>query len=73
MGLANKIPDDEVENILDIYWQMLVQVESKVNPRDDVLDKRLVEAAYIVLNRVATKTGHHNNKLHPRWLDAPPK
>jgi hypothetical protein len=73
MGLPNKIPDDEVENILDIYWQMLVQLESNVNPRDDILDKRLVEAAYIVLNRVGEKTQHHNCKLKPRWLEEPPK
>jgi hypothetical protein len=56
MSLPTEIPKNEVENILDIYWQMLTTLESKINPKKDILDKQLVQAAHTVLNRIKQKT-----------------
>jgi putative ribosome biogenesis GTPase RsgA len=53
MSLPSKIPDNEIDNLMDIYWQMLVTLESKCDPKKDLLDKNLVEAGYKVLNRIA--------------------
>ena len=73
MGLPNKIPDNEVENILSIYWAMLTQIEGNCDPKKDILDKHLVEGAYKVLNRVGSKTDSPWCKFRPRWLTEPPK
>lgn len=67
MSLPSKIPDDEVDNVLSVYWQMLVQLEGNCDPMEDILDKHLVEGAYRVLNRVAEKSGS-SGRFKPRWL-----
>lgn len=51
----------EQENILDIYWQMLSEVESKIDHKKDALGKIMVEGAYNTLNRI----GFTDNR--PRW------
>lgn len=61
------MPTNEQDNVLSIYWQMLGQIESRTNPKEDILDKLLVEDAYNVLNRIGYT--HHR----PRWEDAPKK
>jgi len=55
-----EIPEEEVENILSIYWQLLRELETKVTP-DNVLDKMLVDSAYTVLNRSGI------SDVRPRW------
>ena len=58
------IPQNEIENVESIYWQMLMCMESRCG-QNDVLDKMLVEAAYDVWNRT-----HPDDVVkYPRWLD----
>ncbi len=57
-----QIPDSEVENLLSVYWQLLAEVESRTDPKKDVLNKLLVEGAYKVLIRA----GIVDQK--PRWI-----
>jgi hypothetical protein len=73
MSLPISIPDDEVDNVMSIYWQMLSQLESECDPKKDILDKHLIEGAYKVLNRVAKKTGSIHSDFKPRWMDIAPK
>jgi hypothetical protein len=61
--LTYDIPKDEQENILDIYWQMLMQIESHTKPEKQPLDAHLVEAAYKVLDRAGLYVGK------PRWKE----
>ena len=56
-----KIPENEVENILSVYWQLLAEVEGRTNPETDILDKYLVEGAYNLLNRCRI------SQVRPRW------
>lgn len=51
------------ENTESLYWQMLMEVESKTNPEKDVLGKLLVEAAYNHWNKKHPKT----RPVKPRW------
>lgn len=60
--MSNKPHADDITT--SIYWQMLVEIESRTDPKKDILDKHLVEGAY-----------RHWNALHPdvkpmvpRWL-----
>lgn len=55
-----EIPEDEVENILSVYWSMLREIESKATD-DDVLNKMLVDDAYSLLNRCKI------SDVRPRW------
>jgi len=55
------IPEDEQQNVLDVLWVLLSNVESKTDPKKSVLDKLEVEGAYNLLNRI--KFTHHR----PRW------
>jgi len=57
-----RIPENENDNFLSIYWQMLGEIESHTDPEKDVLNKILVEGAYKVLHRSGIYT---NTK--PRW------
>jgi len=56
-----KIPDNEVENILSVYWQMMREIECHTNPEKDPLNALLIEGAYKVLNRAGIHDGQ------PRW------
>lgn len=49
-------------NTSDLYWQMLMEIESHTRP-NDVLGKMLVEAAYRHWKRL-----HPESKAEPRWL-----
>lgn len=52
------------ENTTDIYWQMLMEIESRTNPERDILNKLLVEGAYRNWNRL-----HPDRKpVNPRWM-----
>ena len=51
-GDVKLIPENETENVLSVYWQMLQGLEGKTDPKVDILDARLVEGAYNVLNRI---------------------
>ena len=50
MWNINNIPEHETENILDLYWQILRDLESK-HPNDMYIQQVIVHAAYTVLNR----------------------
>lgn len=52
-----EIPEEEVANIISVYWQMLREIESHTNPENDVLNKLLVEGAYKVLDRANIHKG----------------
>jgi hypothetical protein len=59
--MKHKIPEDEVDNLLGAYWQLLAEVEARTDPEKDILDAYLVAGAYNVLNRC----GISNRR--PRW------
>jgi len=59
------IPKEEQANFISIYWQMLGELEARIDPTKDVLDRHLVEGAYRVLNRSGV---FRNAELKPRWL-----
>jgi hypothetical protein len=67
MSLPSKIPASEIDNLMSIYWQMLVTLESKCDPSKDLLDKDLVEAGYRILNRVAKAEGGIKSDHQPAW------
>lgn len=48
---TQNIPDSEMPNILSVYWQMMKELESRIDPEKDSIDKHLVNGAYKVLNR----------------------
>lgn len=50
-------------NTQDLFWQMLREIESNTDPKNDVLNKMLVEAAYKHWN----KNNPENRPLKPRW------
>ena len=53
-----EIPDNEVKNILSVYWQMLRELEGYTNPSTNKGNSQLVEAAYKVLRRAGIHDGH---------------
>ena len=55
------IPDNEKENVLSVFWQMLVEIEGKTDPKQDPYNTMLVEGAYNILNRIEF------SKARPRW------
>jgi len=56
-----EIPENEVENFISVYWQMLAEIESRTDPKKDILNALLVEGAYKVLDRSGII------KRVPRW------
>lgn len=56
-----KIPENEVENILSIYWQMLREIETHTRPQEDPYNAMLVRGAYKVLKRCSIYDGK------PEW------
>ena len=57
-----QIPEEEMENFISVYWQMLGVIESNTDQNKDILDKHLVEGAY----RVLARAGVIDKK--PRWM-----
>ncbi len=53
--------DIVIEDLFDIYWQLLNAIEMHTDPKEDILNKLLVESAYKVVNR------HGLSKHTPRW------
>jgi len=51
-----KIPENEQENILSVYWQMLRELETKAYADCDPFKRILVEGGYKVLNRIKFTT-----------------
>ena len=47
-----KIPEDETENVLALFWEILVNLESKIGRSGGVLDKLILSSAYDLLNRI---------------------
>lgn len=56
------IPKSREEDLLGVFWAMLVTAEGRIDPRRDVLDRMDVEAGYRLLNDIGYTT------LQPRWL-----
>lgn len=56
-----EIPESEKSNVLSIYWQMLQEIESRTDPKRQVLDAHLVQGAYNLLNRIGS------TDARPRW------
>lgn len=48
----NSIPENEVHNVLSVYWQLLQEVEEQADRDKNPLDRHLVVGAYNVLNRI---------------------
>ncbi len=59
--MKNKIPENEIDNVLSVYWQLLSEVHVNTDPKKDILNKKLVEGAYNVLNRIGY------TKARPIW------
>ncbi len=55
-----KIPENEQENFIHVYWQMLRALEEDGNHNDPWI-KNLVEGGYNVLNRAGITKGR------PTW------
>jgi hypothetical protein len=56
-----KIPENEQENVLSIYWQMITELESQAHSTNDPFKRMLVAGGYNVLNRI------NFTKARPRW------
>jgi len=56
-----KIPENEVENVVSVFWQMLMQIESRTKPGRNTLDVHLVEGGYAIMQRCGVTTAV------PRW------
>jgi hypothetical protein len=56
-----KIPENEQENVLSVYWQMLTELEIQAHSTNDPFKKLLVTGGYNVLNRI------NFTKYRPRW------
>jgi hypothetical protein len=56
-----RIPENEIENFISVYWQMLREIEENTDPKKERLNAILVEGAY----RLLARAGVHNGK--PRW------
>jgi hypothetical protein len=61
--MSEEKPEYERGNFISVYWEMLMVLESRVDPDKDVLDKMLVEGAYKVLRRAKI----FDADLKPRW------
>lgn len=57
----NGIPEEEHENLLSVYWQMLTELEAHCDPVKDPGRALIVEGGFRILNRA----GIHDGK--PRW------
>ena len=49
----NKIPEEEHDNVMSLYWQMLREIEVHTRPEEDPLNALLVEGGYKVLNQIS--------------------
>jgi len=60
-----KIPEDEQENVLHLFWIMLRECESQAvrGDKHDPCLKITVEGGYTVLNRIGL------TKNQPHWIE----
>lgn len=66
MSSKKKLSDNEIEDLLDMYWLLLRTVEA--NARDtDTIDKHTVEGAYSILRRLKF------TKAYARWQTPQPE
>ena len=56
------IPENEVPNIISVFWQMLREIESHTDPKKDPTNALLVEGAYRLLDRANIHKGE------PDWI-----
>lgn len=52
----------KTENMKDLFWSMLQNLEGKTNPEKDILDKTEVESAYKIWNKT------YQTNIKPRWI-----
>ena len=52
-----EIPQNEVHNVIAVYWEMMRRLEDRTEITKDPLDIALVEGAYNVLNRIELTKG----------------
>ena len=52
---------ENYQDLIELFWQYLQNIESRTKPEEDVLDKMAVEDGYKLWNRL-----YHTN-IKPRW------
>ena len=55
------IPENEHENVLDLFWQMLRTLDAHLKPEEDAVCALTVSASYDLMNRIGM------TKARPRW------
>lgn len=60
MTQYKKLTQEEIENVLDVFWVLLGNCEHNA---EGILEKNDVEAGYRVWNNVSA----HDNNLKPYW------
>lgn len=61
------LTEEEYENILHLYWEMLCAIESDTDPKTDALDRLLVESGHTILRRLKITNSY------PRWQEPQPE
>jgi len=56
-----KIPEKDQQDVIDLFWQMLMELEGRTKPDENILNKMLVEDGFKVMQRIGVTT--HK----PRW------
>ena len=55
------IPQKEQQNVVDVFWVLLKTLEYKIDSESSILDKRIVECSYDLLNRIGV------TQARPEW------
>ena len=59
--VSPKTADEDKQNLIELFWVYLRNIESRTKPSEDILDKIAVEDGYKIWNKI------HNSKLKARW------
>lgn len=51
-----KIPEDRMDDVMGILWQLMVTVESRADDTGNTLDKLLVQGSYRLWNDITGDT-----------------
>ena len=46
------IPNKEHDNVMSVFWALLMTIESRIDRKKDVMDMHMVSQAYNLLNRI---------------------
>lgn len=66
--MPKSIQMEEQENLLDNFWAMLQECETKAEADNDPVLKHQVEQYYQQYNRVRLQTLRGSEQLKPRWI-----